>query len=233
MGRNFISFIEQKYSNCSIIRYDINSSPDDLKALCEDADLIFHFAAIQRPTGLQKYSDNVSFTKNLISLIEKSDNMCSIVFASSIQAELDNEYGSSKRKEEEMLIDFGRRRGNSVYVFRFPNMFGTMSKPNYTSVVSTFCYNISHNLPITINNTETVMKLAFVEKIIAFVFGVIDKDDRIDYPIYYEKVTSVSLAELVLIITSIKTNTYDKIGFVDSSFIRDLVLVYKWFEKVE
>ena len=46
--------------------------------------------------------------------------------------------------------------GNS-YVYRFPNLFGKWCRPNYNSVVATFCHNIAHDLPIQINNEAHLM----------------------------------------------------------------------------
>ena len=80
---------------------------------------------------------------------------------------LDNPYGRSKKQAEDAVLAYGQRTGASVYVYRLANLFGKWSRPNYNSVVSTFCYNISHDLPIQINNPDTILQLVYIDDVIA------------------------------------------------------------------
>ena len=66
------------------------------------------------------------------------------MLSSSIQAELDNLYGKKQKKpEKKLLFQYGRENDVTVYVYRFPNVFGKWCRPNYNSAVATFCHNIA------------------------------------------------------------------------------------------
>ena len=126
---------------------------DISKFLDSDTNIIYHFAGINRPKNISEFEKyNSELTNILCFELEKffktNKNKFTIVYASSIQAELDNPYGKSKLKAENYLINFCKRFELPLYVYRLPNLFGKWCKPNYNSVVATFCYNIANNLPI-------------------------------------------------------------------------------------
>ncbi|MCP4459351.1 MAG: NAD-dependent epimerase/dehydratase family protein, partial [Cytophagales bacterium] len=85
---------------------------------------------------------------------------------SSIQAERDNPYGASKRAAEEVLQDFSRTHKTRVTVFRLKNVFGKWCRPNYNSVVATFCHNIAHELPVQINDPARELELIHVDDVV-------------------------------------------------------------------
>lgn len=86
---------------------------------------------------------------------------------SSIQAELDNPYGISKKFAEEAVLEYGKNTGAKVYIYRLPNVFGKWSRPNYNSVVSTWCHNIARDLPIQIDNPDTELQLVYIDDVIS------------------------------------------------------------------
>ena len=93
-----------------------------------------------------------------------------VVLSSSIQAALDNPYGVSKRQAEEVLANYAARTGAAVVIFRLSNVFGKWCRPNYNSVVATFCYNISHDLSISVSDPNRELALVYVDDVVeAFV----------------------------------------------------------------
>jgi UDP-2-acetamido-2,6-beta-L-arabino-hexul-4-ose reductase len=93
------------------------------------------------------------------------------MLASSIQATLigrygEGEYGKSKRAGEELFFSYGKEQGVKVLVYRFPNLFGKWCRPNYNSVVATFCHNIAHDLPITVNDRSTMLELLYIDDLV-------------------------------------------------------------------
>lgn len=88
------------------------------------------------------------------------------MLASSIQAELDNPYGASKKAGEDLLFDYGRENGTDVLIYRFPNVFGKWCRPNYNSAVATFCNNIANNLPIKVNDPSVMMTLVYIDDVV-------------------------------------------------------------------
>lgn len=137
-----------------------------LTAALETADFVFHLAGVNRPNDVSEYqAGNAGFTSELANAIAATRRSIPIVLASSTQATLDNPYGRSKRLAEDALFALSAERGNPVHVFRLPNVFGKWSRPNYNSVVATFCHNIARDLPITVDPTSSVT-LAYVDDVL-------------------------------------------------------------------
>lgn len=131
------------------------------------ADIVFHLAGVNRPDKLEEFeTGNVGFARELASFLEQDGRTPLVVLSSSIQALLDNPYGRSKRGAEIVLEEWAGRTGASVLVYRFPNVFGKWCRPNYNSAVATFCHNIAHGLPITVNDPEVVLELVYIDDIV-------------------------------------------------------------------
>lgn len=102
------------------------------------------------------------------------------MISSSIQADLDNPYGKSKKAGEELLFQYGKDTGASVFVYRFPNVFGKWCRPNYNSAVATFSHNIANNLPITVNNPEHLMNLIYIDDVVKELISCLNGNPTID-----------------------------------------------------
>lgn len=138
-----------------------------LEMYCEKADIIYHLAGVNRPKEESEFIEgNGDFTKQLVSILEQKNNCCPIVFSSSIQAEYDNAYGKSKLYAEKVLAEYALKNKITVYVYRLFNVFGKWCKPNYNSVVATFCYNIARGLPININDENAEIRLVYIDDVV-------------------------------------------------------------------
>jgi UDP-2-acetamido-2,6-beta-L-arabino-hexul-4-ose reductase len=142
-------------------------SVDELARLLEKVDWVFHFAGVNRPKSIDEFATgNVSLTESLCSAIKAAGRSIPVVLTSSIQADLDNEYGLSKRAAEEALLTLNKATGNPVFIYRLPNVFGKLARPNYNSVVATFCHNIARDLPIQINDPSAVIRLVYIDDVV-------------------------------------------------------------------
>jgi UDP-2-acetamido-2,6-beta-L-arabino-hexul-4-ose reductase len=110
---------------------------------------------------------NVGLTSSLLSSLKRNDNRSPVMLSSSIQAVLDNPYGMSKRACEDILFAYAKETGAKVLVYRFPNIFGKWCRPNYNSVIATFCHNLANGLPIQINNPNIELNLVYIDDVIA------------------------------------------------------------------
>ncbi len=152
--------------------YDINSTADELKEYCSQADFVFNLAGVNRPTDPSDFvKGNFGFASTLIDTLEQSGSKAAVMLSSSIQATLsgrfgDSEYGRSKRMGEELFFDYANRTGNRVLVYRFPNLFGKWCRPNYNSAVATFCNNYANDLPITVNDPSVELELLYIDDLI-------------------------------------------------------------------
>lgn len=114
---------------------------------------------------------NVGLTQKIINKLEELNKNTPILITSSIQAELNNAYGISKKQAEESLIQYSKKNSAKTYIFRLPNVFGKWCRPNYNSVVATFCNNIANNLEITINDENKELELLYVDDVVKeFIF---------------------------------------------------------------
>ena len=166
IGKSLIVRLEE-LDNVTIKSFDKDDSIDTLKKYLKETDIIFHFAGVNRPKKVEEFEKvNTGLTKDIVNLLEEMDKKTPIVITSSIQAELDNPYGKSKKMAEDELTKYAKKNSVPVYIYRLPNVFGKWSRPNYNSVVSTFCYNISHNLDITISDPKRELELVYIDDII-------------------------------------------------------------------
>lgn len=155
-----------------VFEYDIDSDLDDLDRYCKDADFVFNLAGVNRPKDRREFiKGNFGFASVLLDTLKKHGNRCPVMLASSIQATLagryaDSDYGKSKLAGEKLFFEYGRSTGARVLVYRFPNLFGKWCRPNYNSVVATFCYNIANDLPITVSDPSVELELLYIDDLV-------------------------------------------------------------------
>lgn len=230
IGRNLIDAFDKVTKNNNYFLYDKNNTENDLKEMCANCNIVFHLAAVVRPQNHSDYLLNTSLTAKLLSFLKEQANDCPVIFASSIQAVLDNPYAKCKREEEKMILDYGKQNKIKTYIFRFPNLFGKYSKPNYTSVISTFCYNSSHNLPIVVNDPSAIINFAYIDDVLATVFNIIfsnDKNPNYDI-IQIKNYYPVGLGELAYYMQTLKSGLTPEL-YRNDNFYEKLKITYEWF----
>lgn len=156
----------------TVFEYDVDSLPEELEQYCQQADFVFNLAGVNRPKEQDEFmKGNFGFASVLLDTLKKYGNKCPVMLASSIQATLigrygESDYGKSKLAGEELFFDYAKETGSKVLVYRFPNLFGKWCRPNYNSVVATFCHNIAHDLPIQVNNPGTELELLYIDDLV-------------------------------------------------------------------
>jgi len=151
----------------TVLEYDMDTDPSLLNSFCRDADFVFHLAGVNRPKEQGEFMEgNFGFTSTLLDALKRHGNNCPVMLASSIQAELDNPYGVSKKAGEDLLFDYGKKMGAEVLIYRFPNVFGKWCRPNYNSAVATFCNNVANGLPIQVNDRSVNMTLVYIDDVV-------------------------------------------------------------------
>ena len=147
--------------------FDITDTPEQLAAYCRRADFVFHLAGVNRPQNEADFmTGNRDCLQSVLQLMEDCGNTCPVMLSSSVQAALDNPYGESKRAGETLLFDYARRTGAKALVYRFPNVFGKWCRPDYNSAVATFCHHKANDLPITVNDRNTVLTLVYIDDLV-------------------------------------------------------------------
>jgi len=151
-----------------ILKFQRENSDVQLTSLVSQADIIFHLAGENRPKDSALYEvGNVELAQKLVNAIEHSKKRPPVIFTSSAQADRENKYGQSKRKAEAIFQELSVKKGNPVAIYRLPNVFGKWARPNYNSVVATFCSNIANDLPIQIHDSKVLISLVYIDEVIS------------------------------------------------------------------
>lgn len=166
VGKNLIAALQQR-NDVEILAYDIATEASLLHTYCQEAEFVFHLAGVNRPQNTEEFMEgNFGFASTLLDLLKTYQNTCPVLLSSSVQAELDNPYGKSKKVGEDLFFAYAAESVAAVFVYRLPNVFGKWCRPNYNSAVATFCYNIAHDLPIKINDPGVMMTLAYIDDVV-------------------------------------------------------------------
>lgn len=151
-----------------VVGFDCDDSLNDLEREVFRADAVVHLAGVNRPKDVKEFEvGNAGLTAQLCDFIDATGRKIPLIVSSSIQAELSNPYGDSKREAERAAESLAEKTGNPVAIYRLPNVFGKWCRPNYNSVVATFCHNIANDLPIKINDPSVALRLVFVDDVIS------------------------------------------------------------------
>lgn len=165
IGKNMC--LELQRLGHEVLQFSTLNTENELADQVAKSDFVIHLAGVNRPQNTADfYSGNVDFTVKLIELLEKQNRCIPVLFSSSLHATSDSDYGKSKRMAEDFLLAYGKRTGAPTYIFRLANAFGKWSKPNYNSVVATFCYNVANNLPLVKNEDNAVVPLIYIDDIL-------------------------------------------------------------------
>ena len=169
IGKHICKKLEAK--SHIVYKYDLDSTEEQLVEYISGCDFVIHLAGINRPMSVEEFYDgNSNFTKKVADLLLKFNKNAPIIMSSSIQASLDNDYGKSKKMGEDYLLNSGLK----VYVYRLANVFGKWCRPNYNSACATFCYNIAHNLDISIRDREYVVHFNYIDDIVNEFINVVE-----------------------------------------------------------
>jgi UDP-2-acetamido-2,6-beta-L-arabino-hexul-4-ose reductase len=171
IGRNLATHLAGR-DDVEAFLFDVDNDPTELDDYLARADLVFHLAGINRPENVEEFeTGNAGFTEQICDALRRQGRAPKIVMASSIQAELDNPYGVSKRHAEAALVRFADETGAAVSIHRLKNVFGKWCRPNYNSVTATFCHNIAHDLPISIRDPDHEMELVYIDDVVECLLG--------------------------------------------------------------
>jgi UDP-2-acetamido-2,6-beta-L-arabino-hexul-4-ose reductase len=170
LGRNLLLRLRER-KDVQVVCYTRDNEFGQLRELLQEVDFVFHLAGVNRPQDPKEFvRGNTEFTRDLcqsvVDVASKLGKMIPILYTSSTQASLDNAYGCSKRDAESALAAAGKNPLVPVHVFRLPNVFGKWCRPNYNSVVATFCHNIARDLPIQVNDANAKLTLVYIDDVI-------------------------------------------------------------------
>ncbi len=198
VGRNLVESLKNLKDNKDRTRPDLNieeiyefDKDTDVSLLdkyCSDCDFVFNLAGVNRPKENSEFmKGNFGFASDLLDTLKKHNNKCPVMLSSSIQATLigryaESDYGKSKLEGEKLFFDYAKKNKSKVLVYRFPNLFGKWCRPNYNSVVATFCNNIANDLEIQVNDPNAELELAYIDDVVKELIDSLEgKEHRCEY----------------------------------------------------
>lgn len=170
LGKNLQLHLAER-KDVEVVCFTRANQVEQFPALLARVDFVFHLAGVNRPEDPAEFvAGNADLTvalcQALADVAEATGRKVPVVFSSSTQAALDNPYGVSKSAAEDALFDLQRHYGVPVHVVRLPNVFGKWCKPNYNSVVATFCHNVARDLPVEVNDPASPLTLVYVDDVL-------------------------------------------------------------------
>jgi len=196
IGRNLMVALG-RHDDVEAAGFDVDDPPEALWAALSGVEVVFHLAGVNRPQDPAEFQTaNVEFTAKLCRHMDEAGVRPAVVFASSIQAQLDNPYGASKLAAEGVLAAWSSAGGGPVAMFRLPNVFGKWGRPSYNSVVVTFCHNVARGVPIRVDDPHAAMKLVHVDDVVAAFLQVFEAPPRGVERRTVTPVTEITVGEL-------------------------------------
>lgn len=167
IGKNLVTALQRR-DDVAVTSFTSNDQRSSLESALLHADIIYHLAGVNRPqTEDQFATGNAGLTREIVQFLEMHNRTPKIILPSSIQADIDNPYGKSKKDAEEALLHYHLKTGAAVAIYRLPNVFGKWSRPNYNTVVATFCFNIARGLDIAISDPNRELELVYIDDVAA------------------------------------------------------------------
>ena len=230
IGKNLIAELD-RMEGVEVCPFDIDTPTEMLEIYGADCDFVFNLAGVNRPQNVEEFMEgNFGFATTLVETLKKHGNTCPIMNASSIQAALDNPYGQSKKAGEDMLLAYGKEVGANIYVYRFPNVFGKWCRPNYNSAVATFCNNIANDLPIQVNDRNTLLHLVYIDDVVEELLAAMKGQPHVDEQgyCYVPTVHDVTLGEIVDLLYSFRESRKNLMipDMTEDSFSKKLYSTY-------
>jgi len=226
IGRNLIVRLNEL--GIQTIPYIRENSIEDLPGLVKRSDFIVHLAGENRPKDEKDFSIvNIELTSSICAAVRSAGKKVPIILTSSTQAKFENAYGRSKLAAEDVVRKCGQDTGSSTYIYRLPGVFGKWCKPNYNSVVATFCHNISSNLPVQVDDASKKITLAYVDDVIEEFVKTIQTRQNSESELSIQPEYEITLGDLASQIRLFKESRESLVSErVGSGFVRKLYSTY-------
>ena len=230
-----------------IYEFDKDTDITLLEEYCEKCDFVYNLAGVNRPKDNSEFmKGNFGFASTLLDTLKKHNNKCPVMLSSSIQATLvgrytESDYGKSKLEGEKLFFNYAKENDVKVLVYRFTNLFGKWCRPNYNSVVATFCNNIANDLDIQVNDENAELELCYIDDVVKELIDALEgkehhckfnntnavQDNNGEY-CFVPVTHKVTLGEIVELLNTIKNqvNTLIMPEIPDNSFAKKLYSTY-------
>ena len=226
IGSNLNRYFENKYN---VIVAGISTSDVELDMKISQADIIIHSIGVSRTSDENDFfSINIDFSFRIYSILCKYHNK-KVIYFSSIHFNRDDLYGFTKRYNEYIFTREELISKNKIFIVRTPGIFGPGAKPNFVSVVSTFCFNNVNKIKSKIIEPNKVLELLYIDDLILVIESLFNKSNNIEFinPVSFK----ISVAELHNIIEGININSMVEFDNIyNSVFLKNIITTFKSFK---
>ncbi len=204
IGSNLKINLEANRQDYDIVTLRHSSSESTINKKIKDIDFIFHLAGVNRSDSLIDFDNNFLFVKKICNAIKNYGLKLTFVYASTYlidknlknNSKIHKKYISSKIKAEKILKEFQNRTASNVFIYRLPHIMGKWAKPNYNSVIATFCYNIANNKRISLLNEKNSLSIIQIDDLVNEFIGLTKKKYKQGFYFKYLKHKSISVKNL-------------------------------------
>ena len=184
IGQNLISHLLTR-DDVEVVTYSRSDYNNKLPFLLDNVDYVFHLAGVNRSLDNFDFERiNLGFTlricESLLDVYRSTGKKIPIIFTSSIHAETSTLYGKSKLHAENALLALAEQYSFPVTIYRLPNVFGKWCRPNYNSAIATFCYNISRDLPVSLDNPSANLRLVYIDDLVSNFLSALDREQLVN-----------------------------------------------------
>ena len=205
-----------------------------LDAFVLQCDIIVHLAALNRYTDQQViYKTNINLVKSLVASLERTNSNAHIIMSSSSQEENDNLYGKSKKEGRELFLNWEGKSNGKFSGLIIPNVFGPFGKPNYNSVVATFCHKVTMGEEPVIQ-VDAKLNLMYVGELVEKILTVIESDVS-NEKLIVNPTSQVKVSQVLSLLKFYKSIYQDKgeIPNIDSKFELNLFNTFRCFMDIK
>ncbi len=133
------------------------ADPQRLATALADVDTVLHVAGVNRAESDEAVEQgNIELAQTLAAALGALQRPVDVVFANSVQAEVDNAYGRGKARAAQILAETVRGTGGHFADLLLPNLFGEHGRPGYNSFVATFAHEVAAGRTPTVSGDREI-----------------------------------------------------------------------------
>lgn len=230
---NSIGLLTEAYKLIDFNRSFFENEPE-LDAFVLQCDVIVHLAALNRHSDPEViYNTNIRLVENLIASLERTDSKVHVIMSSSLQEEKDNLYGKSKKEGRELFLNWKNNSDGMFSGLIIPNVFGPFGKPNYNSVIATFCYKVTTGEKPEIH-VDGTLSLIYVGELVQKILNIIGKGES-NKKLTIEATSHIKVSEILTLLNSYKIQYQDngEIPSINSTFELNLFNTFRCYMDIK
>lgn len=227
IGKNLVARLNE-LETYEVITIDRSNSREDLVNGLLEAEFIFHLAGVNRPKEEKEFFEgNSGLTGEIVKILKENNKKTPIAITSSIQADLDNAYGKSKKMAEEELLMYSEFSKAKVFIYRLPNVFGKWCRPNYNSAVATFCHNIARGEEVWISDPSREMSLVYIDDVVRCLISSMENKKALSGYVNIDVEHKATLGYIVELLNSfVESRTNLTVPNMEDEFTKKLYSTY-------